>query len=87
MILADWLVDVSYSWDAFDHDDHVSIGISTFQYVSHPFPMFSFQSRQSQLIHFMEDIKLRRENASGDEPELPELQVLKTRQSKSKCSK
>ena len=49
--------------------------------------MFSFQSRQSQLIHFMEDIKLRRENASGDEPELPELQVLKTRQSKSKCSK
>ena len=45
-------------------------------HLSHPFSMFSFQSRQSQLIHFMEDIKLRRENASGDEPELPELQVL-----------
>lgn len=38
--------------------------------------MFSFQSRQSQLIHLVEDTKQHRENASGDEPELPELQVL-----------
>lgn len=30
---------------------------------------------ESQLIHLVEDTKQHRENASGDEPELPELQV------------